>query len=301
MNTLSEPVNHHFVPEHFLKAWASNNKRSLIGKYLFNEFRKKVVFLPNQSIRRQTASQDNLYTLTDGKETAQFEASVMTERLDSPSFPLLEKVREQGFHSLSSKLHASGTLTERDMFLRYVIALEIRNPKTIAELGVSREEIAEIGNSFPSVRQSTRDEVIKLMQGVNVETLISGLLVANDDTYSILSKAKFGEIQVAKDTFFTSNYPVGRAGSYDTEFLVTLAVTPRHALVWGNGILFDGVTSLTEEAQSLAINLLTLRAADEAYDKSDNCPQFISDNWNWKGTQSLKEQMVHFLKFLSAL
>ncbi len=298
---MSDPINHHFVPQHFLRAWASNTDKSLIGRYRFIEKIKRVVFDGRKSIAR-VASLDNLYTLTDGKDSAQFETSVMTEALDTPTSPLIEKVRDQGLASLSLKIPASDTLSEAEMFLRYVIALETRNPKTMAVLGMSADEISAMGkNVDPSISTKSRDEVIALIQSVNVNTLISGLLVQSDDTYKKLLSAATHELRLDQDLLFTSNYPVGRLGSYDKHFLVVLAISPRHALFWGNSLLPSELATLSSDKQAKAVNFLTLKLSDEVYYKDNSAISFVSENWNWSCGLDLVQEVLCFSAFLKTL
>lgn len=298
---MSDPVNHHFVPQHFLRAWASNADKSLIGRYRYIDAINKVVFDGGKSIAR-VASADNLYTLTDGQDAAQFETSVMTEALDTPTSPLIEKVRDQGFASLRRRTTDSDTLSEAEMFLRYVIALETRNPKTIAVLGMSADEISAMGDDIdPSISIKSRDEVIALLQSLNVNTLISGLLVQNDDTFKRLLSANTHELNLDQDLLFTSNYPVGRLGIYDRHFLVVLATSPRQALFWGNGLLLSELAILSPEGQAKAVNFLTLKSSDEIYYKDKSMISFVSENWNWNHGLSSVQEVQRFGAFLKTI
>ena len=76
--------NDHYVPQHFLRAWACDAEQNKIRAYQRIEQTGQVVaYLTKPRSIVSSASQKNLYQITDGVETAEFETIIMTRDVDT--------------------------------------------------------------------------------------------------------------------------------------------------------------------------------------------------------------------------
>ena len=93
--------NDHYVPQHFLRAWACNADKNKIRAYQrIAQTGRVVASLTKPRSIVSSASQKSLYQITDGVETAEFETTIMTRDVDTPMSEVVLKLRSSGLSSL---------------------------------------------------------------------------------------------------------------------------------------------------------------------------------------------------------
>jgi hypothetical protein len=176
--------NHHYVPRHFLAAWATDSDGKKINRYIRIRYPKEIKFKKNVGIR-SAASRDDIYVVTDGTDSAEFETIIMTKELDTPTATILKKLRQNGLPSLGVSTGVSTPSSELLDFARYVVALETRHPKTIAQMGVSPDDVTDIGNKMSkNINSPSVKAVSEFVSKLDIGTYVAGLQISNDDTFA---------------------------------------------------------------------------------------------------------------------
>ena len=228
--------NDHYVPQHFLRAWACDAEQNKIRAYQRIEQTGQVVaYLTKPRSIVSSASQKNLYQITDGVETAEFETIIMTRDVDTPMSDVVLKLRSSGLSSLDQD--------EMVLLCRYVVILEGRNPEVMKQMQLSAADVGEIFADIEkngSFSKGAIEDVRKLTEqmfaasGAAATGAYAGFGHLPDAAALMQKKC----IEITRDDakgFLTSNYPVGRAKDFhDPNCLVTLAVSPTQALVFAN-------------------------------------------------------------------
>lgn len=275
--------NDHYVPQHFLRAWACDAEKKKIRAYQRIEQTGQVVAnLTKPRSIVSSASQKNLYQITDGVETAEFETSIMTRDVDTPMSDVVLKLRSSGLSSLDQD--------EIVRLCRYVVILEGRNPEVMNQMQLSA---ADVGGIFADIEKSGSfskgaiEDVRKL-----TEQMFAASGAAATGAYAgfghlpdadALMKKKC--IEITRDDakgFLTSNYPVGREKDFlDPECLVTLAVSPTQALVFANAMTCQTFSRSPMDEQWRLIDLQTLAKASCAFTLFAEEDPFIERNLQW--------------------
>lgn len=300
MNT---PINHHYVPKHFLAAWATDKNRKLINRYICIPCTGEVKFKKSVGIR-STASGNKIYGVTDGTGWAEFETGIMTQELDTPTAIILKKLRQNGLDSLGVGTETEPASNELFKLVTYIVALEVRHPKTIAKMEISPDDIREIGTRMPeSVSSDSKKAVVEFVSKINIPTYAAGLMIANDCKFANILQSSFKlELKFSKSALYTSDFPVGRVGLYNKSFLLSIAVAPDRAIVWASSSnLTNAIKLLSSQSQARLVNFLTLGDADEVYTNLGQQDQFVLDNFSWKSGLNETEQKRRLEEFMKAL
>lgn len=271
--------NDHFVPQHFLRAWATDlNKKKLFGYQRIQQ--TDAIKFQERSIV-SSASAKNLYQITDGKETAEFETRIMTDAVDTPMSEVIAKLRSVGLAKLSQ--------SDREILARYITILEARNPKVIEQMTlsevdlekimaeqlkspVSPEAVAYVGNFMKSILPSSGKAAAGMFAGWG-----HGI-----DSTALLNKGWVEVNRIDGTTFLCSNYPVGRHGQYEDEkSIIALAVSPTQGMLFVPIGLKDTFQKGPASKLSRMIDLFTLGRATEAYSISDSPNKFVMDHLGW--------------------
>lgn len=277
--------NDHYVPQHFLRAWACDEGGKKLHRYKRIAHTGRVEF-KEQSIISSGSGQD-LYQISDGEKKAEFETSVMTKAVDTPFSPVLEKFHFSGLKSLSQD--------ERGKLARYIVILEGRNPHVI---GLMQEGVTNNIDVLlePAKEDGISDATIAEMQGL-LERMLPTLGAAaagmfagwghGQEAKALLEK-QWVEIDFDKsEALVTSNYPVGRWNWYtNPDSYLLLALTPRKALVIGNEKYCQTFLRATRQIQARVLNLMTIARATEAYCRSNSRSLFVERHLGWMLNQS---------------
>ncbi len=273
-----EPRNHHYVPQHFLSAWSVDDGKKT-NRYRRIAHTGKVEFRKGVSIVH-CASENELYVLSDGINTVNFESSVMNESLDAPGAVVIKKLRTSGLDSLDEK--------DRFTLANYVICMEARNPKTMDKMQGLESNLGGIpDHNFAPWLDCLKNISAKGKRGTG--PLGTTLYVKLDSQFgddgftNALLRCFPLEVKLAERRLVTSDYPVGRIGSYEEKFILSLAVAPDHAILW----LLDCemrtlISKFPEKKKVQIVNFLTLGDANTAFTTTDEPDSFVSKELGWK-------------------
>ena len=303
---MSVPRNHHYVPEHFLRAWATGQQKTKVNRYRRIAHTGQIEFRCDVSIR-SCASEQDLYVISDGTDAAEFETTVMTDQVDTPGAQVIAKVRDNGLASLDNGMEDSAIGRNANELLtlaKYIVSLEVRNPKTIESMQLSEIELQRVCEAASSSGSAASvDELMALLGRIDTGKYNAGLIAALDyDFPQQILQCYPLEIKFLGDCLVTSSYPVGRVGNYTARFLLSLSVAPDYALVWFPSTeMRTLVQQLPRESQAKLVNFLTLGNANAAFTKLDNPDPFVSDHLNWKKDLAFNQQKERLSNFLQTI
>jgi hypothetical protein len=137
MKKLNTPIKHHYIPQHFLKAWEVPEKKGSIYRYRIikeiNKFECKLTSIKN------TAFEKNLYDVNLPDGNFEFESSVVTPMLDEIGKKVLNKIRNTSIRYFSNQDH-------KDLAV-YITCLEARHPEILEAMNIV-PELNSMGNSI---------------------------------------------------------------------------------------------------------------------------------------------------------
>lgn len=271
--------NDHFVPQHFLRAWATDvNKKKLFGYKRIQQTGE--IKFQERSIASSASAKD-LYQITDGKETIEFETRIMTDAVDTPMSEVVARLRSDGLSNLSQ--------TDREKIARYITILEARNPKVIEQMTLTEADLEKLMEE--QLNSSASPKAL-----ADVSSFIKSILPSSGkaaagmfaewghglDSSALLNKGWIEVLKNEEDTFLCSNYPVGRHGKYeDQKSIITLAVSPTQGLLFVPISLQERYQTGCVDELSRMINLFTLGRATEAYSISASPNKFVMNHLGW--------------------
>ncbi|MGJ7575757.1 DUF4238 domain-containing protein [Variovorax sp. RB2P76] len=275
--------NDHYVPQHFLRAWACDPEKNKIRAYQRIEQTGKVVAsLTKPRSIVTSASQSDLYQISDGVQTAEFETSIMTRDVDTPMSNVLLKLRSFGL----------GSLNQEDMLLlcRYVVILEGRNPAVMKQMQLSTTDVGDIFAGIEKSGSFSKGAIADLRKLTEQMFAVSGAAATGayagfghlPDAAALLQMKC---IEITRDDakgYLTSNYPVGRVNDFrDPGCLVTLAVSPTQGLVFANETICQKLSSSPTDEQWRLIDLQTLSKASYAFTIFSKMDPFVERHLGW--------------------
>lgn len=291
------PKNHHFVPQHFLKAWQSSEGRICRHRFIPNigKFEAKEVAI------KKTGSINDLYRIQFPDGSFEIESSLVTPEIDEAGHKIIKKARSESLSSWSED--------ERRSLASYLTCLEARPPEVIdamnigPELEVLRKQMKEDG--FAS--DNSVDEVVDYFQSspsIGVMAFAYFLqneknpLMAQPFSDGLLS-ANVREYNFSNDALICSSYPTSRWGDYLNDFFFSIAISPNKAVVYSTNPDVDVIGVIPEEVRSDLINLYSLAKADTAYFKDKSKSKFIEQHMGWATKlQGLKAQQDYIGNFI---
>lgn len=276
------PINHHYVPQHFLKAWSIKGDGDKLYRYRtihgINKFECKIVS------SKKSCSQENLYTVTLPDGSFEFETIILTRRIDEICHRVLDKARSFGINNLSYREHKELAV--------YCACLEARHPRTIKKMDIS-DYIDEIRVNFKrdgSFPFDTVDAVCDYFRpSPSLGELSLAAFVKNEWTGEFQEAASDGlvaagkaEINFGEKCLVTSNFPCYRVGNYKDNILYILAISPSRALVYASDIkTIQWMYLMGEAACAEFINFFTVAHADAAFHHSDDKGEFVKSHLGW--------------------
>ncbi len=296
---MTKPINHHYVPQHFLRAWARPDAGDRLTRYQripgTDKFECKIVGIKN------TASKDNLYQVSFPDGSFEIESSIMTPELDEPGHKIIDRVRTSPFDSL--------THVERSELAVYLVCLEARHPDTLSQMDV-REHLDDLRQKHKSdSRLDPRhvDEVIDYFKGSpSVGVIALGALVKNERNGALdtpfakgLMNANVVELSFHDDVLLTSDFPGFRSGHFLGHFFYAIAVSPRKALIYSPKNEVSHMQSLPSSLVSRLINLYTLAYAVRAYGEVDDVAPYVERYLGWaRHLQKPGDEQAYVHQFL---
>lgn len=271
--------NDHFVPQHFLRAWAIDPEKKKLFGYQRIQQTNEIKFKERSII--STASAKDLYQISDGVQKAEFETRVMTEAVDTPMSAVVAKLRTIGLERLGQ--------CDRELLARYITILEARNPRVIEQMMLSDVDLAKIMAEQLKFQVSP-DAVAyvgKFMKSILPSSgkAAAGMFAGWGHGIDSTALLKKGWIEVNRSdggTFLSSNYPVGRHGKYEDEnSIISLAISPEKGLLFIPNDLQDTFQNSPVCELSKMIDLFTLARATEAYSISSLPNMFVMDHLGW--------------------
>jgi hypothetical protein len=278
------PHNHHYVPQHFLKAWSVDSDGNKIHRYKWISAANKVEFKIGRSIELSASAHD-LYTVSNSTETREFETSIMTARLDTPGSEILQRIRADGIGRLSD--------AERSAFAHYLVALEGRNPVVMEQMSLSAETIDDIAAKLEQEHKEAQGSfgpIAGFLKKLNSTGALAAAAYvgggSKEHARAILDRQWVELHTEPSRPFFTSNYPVGRCAWFNRDdFFACLAVSPTRALFFVPKTQVWYTTLTRPDGRRLAaqmVKLLTLRNASEAYTSDPVRSAFVMEELSWR-------------------
>jgi len=293
--------NDHYVPQHYLRAWANDLEQNKLFSYKLIEHQSKVHFKKDGSVKT-SSSQKNLYQISDGQAFAEFETTLMTPEVDTPGSAIIKKVRSCGLGSL--------TAPERFQLASYIVILEARHPDTIRKMDISEDDLQrifkEIDGSNGTSRQAM-DDVKSFMLSIrpSLGTAASGMFAGwghGQEAQALLSKGWIEIARTDKQGFFCSNYPVGSFEDYAApNAAFTFPLSPSRALWCVPLEVKLKLEALNETKRKVAmdeackmVDIFTLGKATEAYSLVADPNPFIQQHLGWMRRINSRQWSTYF-------
>lgn len=296
---MTAPVNHHFVPQHFLRAWGKLESTDRVYRYRVVPNAAK--FECKEVAIRSSASLNNLYEIKLPDGSFEIESSVVTPELDEFGHKIIDRIRNAPFHLLTDQ--------EKRELAIYLVCLEARHPETLEkmnirdQMGYMRESMKATSSYSPKIIDEVHD-YLNASPSIGVMSL--ALFIKNERTGCLgqpfsdgLVSARVIEKIFDYDCLITSDFPCFRMGDYLKHFLCIVAVSPRKALIYSPNPdikVFDAIpTQLIPEV----VNLYTLGYAERAFGNSPHLGSFIEQHLGWARkfptTEAIQEYVRGFI------
>ncbi len=286
--TVNVPRNHHFVPQHFLKAWESSPKKIIRYKLLPSSTQVEV----REVSIKSTASQKDLYRLEFEDGTFEIESSIVTPKIDAYGSNLLNSIRVCSIFDLNQD--------DRFKFLEYLINLEARHPDIIKLMDFSSE--LEKSRADFKAKNIGSDESIDAVIDYLAASSTLGVMA-----FGFLSQYGFGfvehlynghliELNFEGNSLITSSYPVARFGDYTNQHLLVVAISPRKALVLSSSEDIGFFNELETSLRADLINLYTLAKADAAYYNDSSMSDFVGKHLGWENKCETNDKKGEYVK-----
>lgn len=273
------PRNHHFIPQHFLKAWQYAPGRIFRCRRLPSTGTLEI----KPVAIKHTASIQDLYRIEFVDGGFEVESSHITPIIDEAGHKIIEKARSSRVQDFD--------LPELRRLANTLTLLEARHPEILkamdvrAELNLMRQKMK--GEQLYS--HTSIDEVIDYLTASDSLGVVSLILLAQNEISPLIDQAfSDGLVRANKREYdwdlpclLTSDYPASRWGDYLKDLLFITAIAPGKALVFSNDpnvMVFD---RLKPHARARLINLYTLARARTAYCLDDTQGEFVSIHLGW--------------------
>ncbi len=296
---MNKPVNHHFVPQHFLSAWAIGKESKKLCRFKRIEHTGKFE-VKNASIKH-SANIKNLYEMIFPDGSFEIESTHVTPKLDEVGYKALNSVRGADYAIIP-------TSTKKDLAF-YLTCLEARNPSVLELMELSEEEFLSIKKSMTQGSKDSIDEVFSYVGSSPTKSVMAfALFIVNELTgfqskpfHHGLLNANVEEFNFDTDCLLTSGYPTFRMGHYNTDVLFSVAVTPRKALVYSANEFAQLFELLPKDEKIKIINLLTVAKAKSAYSNNDDLAPFVEEHLGWAiGNSSQAHIQQYILKNITS-
>lgn len=288
------PRNHHFIPQHFLKAWQHADGRVFRYRRLPSNGAMEI-----KSVAiKHTASIQDLYRIDFPDGGFEVESSHVTPLIDEAGHKIIEKARGSSVQGWE--------LPERRQLANTFTLLEARHPDVLKAMNV-RSELDFLRQRMKTEQHFSHesvDEVIDYFQASDSLGVISLVLLTQNEILPLidqpfsdgLMQATMLEYSYEQSCLLSSDYPTSRWGDYLKELLFIIAISPGKALVFSSNPAIGVFDLLKPHTRSRLINLYTLGKAQTAYYCDDAQGEFVSTHLGWalaRPTLAEQRQYVH--------
>lgn len=293
------PRNHHFIPQHFLKAWQHAPGRIFRYRRLPSSGGLEI----KQVAIKHTASIQDLYRIDFADGGFEVESSYITPMIDETGHKIIEKAR-------GSKVQDWG-LPEYRQLANTLTLLEARHPDILKAMDV-RSELDLMRQRMKEQQLSSHasiDEVIDYFKESNSLGVISLVLFAQNEILPLIDKAfsdglvkaTMREYSWELPCLLASDYPVSRWGHYLEDLLFIISIAPSKALVFSNNRNVVAFDRIKPHARARLINLYTLARARTAYYSNDREGEFVNIHLGWAlDRPTISAQREYVADFLRA-
>lgn len=295
--TQNDPKNHHYVPQHFLRAWAT--KGAKVYRY------RRVAATGRLEVRevgiRKTASKDDLYRASFEDGSFEIESSIITPTIDQDGHKIIAAARSETIAGWDSE--------KRRRLANYLTCLEARHPDVLEAMDV-RDRLENLraqmkADGFAS--EESVDEVIDYFKASSsLGVLALGLFAQNESRPSLakpfaegLMDAHLREYVFTDLPLLSSSYPMARWGDYITDIFSVIALSPNKALIYSSSRDVDVFSTIPNDLRSSVINLYTLAKAESAYFYSPYLDGFVDKHLGWAKTMTdISAQRAYIGEFI---
>lgn len=278
---MTAPVNHHYVPQHFLRAWGKQGNPDRL--YRYRSIPNVAMFECKEVAIRSSASRDNLYEIILPDGSFEIESSVVTPELDEFGHKIIDRIRDTSFHQLTNQ--------EKRELAIYLVCLEARHPETLKKMNI-RDQIdrmRELMKSTSSYSHNVIDEIHDYFKASpSTGVMAFALFVQNERTGFFdqpFSDGLVSAITIEKvfdsDCLITSDFPCFRVWHYLENFLYIIAVSPRKALIYSPNPDIKVFELIPEQAIPELVNLYVLGYAERAFGNTSHLGSFIEKHLGW--------------------
>lgn len=293
------PSNHHYVPQHFLRAWQYAPGRVFRYRRLPSggELEIKPVAI------KRTASIQDLYRIDFADGGFEVESSHITPMIDEAGHKIIQKAR-------GSRVKDWG-MADRRQLANTLTLLEARHPDILEAMDV-RSELEVMRQKMKDEQpfsHASIDEVIDYFKASPSLGVMSLVLLAQNEITPLIDEAFSDGLVMANmceyewelPSLLASDYPTSRWGDYLKDLLFITAIAPGKALVFShdpNVVAFD---YLRPETRARLVNLYTLAKARTAYYLDKTQGEFVDAHLGWAlARPTHSEQRDYVADFLRA-
>lgn len=275
----NEPKNHHYVPQHFLKAWA-NGKGNLVRYRVIpatGKFEVKSVSV------RKTASQEHLYRMGFEDGSFEIESTIVTPLVDEEGHKIINLVRGESYSALNNE-------SKRKLAI-YITQLIARHPDTIKLMDISSrlEELRAQLKSENNGSDQSVDDVINYFKSSDTLGVMPLAYFLQNESNPVLEKP-FSESLMkahAKEYIFEtpvllcSDYPAANWGNFDDYIFCVLAISPTKAIIYSSHSNIDVFDMVSKNTLIRMINLYSIAKADAAFFIDNTQKVFVEKHLGW--------------------
>ena len=293
---MTVPVNHHYVPQHFLRAWVKSGSENRL--YRFKAIpNKKGIECKKVSIRYST-SQSNLYDIHLPDGNFEVESLIVTPILDEFGHKIISRIRESAFDQLSTE--------EKKELAVYLVCLEARHPETLNKMNC-RDQLADIHETMKSTTSSSHKSIDEVhdyfMASPSIGVISFALFIQNERIGNLdqrfsdgLLRACATEYVFDNNCLITSDFPCFREGDYLSNFLYVVNISPRKALVYSDNSNINYLDKLPVHLMPEVFNFFVLGYAECAFGSNPDFCSFVEQHLGWARRFTTREEKQSYMK-----
>ncbi len=297
---MTTPKNHHFVPQHFLRAWAISGRNDRLYRYRFIPINGK--FECKEVSIKHSASEEGLYDVVLPDGSFEIESCVVTPQLDEMGHKILSRVRNIPLSQLTEA-------DKRELTI-FLVGLEARHPETVEKMDVRdyidthREHLKTTSNHSNKAIDEVHD-YLKASPSTGVMNL--GWFIGNERSGHLgrpfshgLMEAHAVEITFEEDVLLTSDFACFRTGDFTGKFLFAAAISPRKATIYSPDQSVFVLNALDAKQKAAVINLYMLGQAQQAFANNKQFSAFVEQHLGWARRCTTQLAVQEYVKeFLS--
>lgn len=194
----------------------------------------------------------------------------------------------------------------------YLTCMEARHPKTLQEMNIKNDLfniLDDINLKYPGTKDQLLEMVTELHNMPTIGPLLLAAIITNEFTGKFitpisqeLENAFVKEYNFEEEALLSSNYPIARFGNYRNDFSLSIALSPKKAIVYAtDSTFFYQFQKFPESIKINILNFLTLSNATEAYAKNDNYHRLVNNYLGWATPLNDNQKREFLGKFIKTL